>query len=283
MTLAQSLSDASSPVKKTILVTGSTDGIGKATAKALAKQGHRVLVHGRDAGKGRAALAEIGKEAESGDLDLFTADLSSIDGIRGFASDVGDRYERLDVLLNNAGVYMADRVLTKDGLETTFSVNLLAPFLLSHLLVPLLEAGAPARIVNVASSAHFDAKNIEWDNLQGEKKYDGWGAYAQSKLGVVLFTTSLARMLDPGRVTANCLHPGVICTKLLHSAFPVYPCESPEAGARTPVYLATSPRVLGVTGKYFDEMKEARPSRITRDRETQDRLWEYLVRAAGMR
>ncbi|HVP25768.1 MAG TPA: SDR family oxidoreductase [Methanomicrobiales archaeon] len=283
MTLTQPLSDATPPVKKTILVTGSTDGIGKATAKALARQGHRVLVHGRDTGKGRAALAEIGKEAGSGDLDLFTADLSTIDGIRGFATDLGERYERLDVLLNNAGVYMADRVLTKDGLETTFAVNLLAPFLLSHLLVPLLEAGAPARIVNVASSAHFDAGNMEWDNLQGEKHYDGWGAYAQSKLGVVLFTTSLARRLEPGRMTANCLHPGVICTKLLRSAFPVYPCESPEAGARTPVYLSTSPRVSGVTGKYFDEMKEARPSRISRDRETQDRLWEYLVKTAGLR
>jgi NAD(P)-dependent dehydrogenase (short-subunit alcohol dehydrogenase family) len=283
VTLVHSLADSSVRVTKTILVTGSTDGIGKATAKALARQGHRVLVHGRDPAKGRAALAEIRKEAGGDDPDLFIADLSSMEGIRALGAGVEDRYDRLDVLLNNAGVYMADRVLTKDGLETTFAVNLLAPFLLSQLLVPLLKAGAPARIVNVASSAHFDAKDMEWDNVQGERHYDGWGAYARSKLGVVLFTTSLARRLDPGRVTANCLHPGVVCTKLLRSAFPVYPCESPEAGARTPVYLATSPRVSGVTGKYFDEMKEARPSRITRDRETQDRLWEYLVRAAGMR
>jgi NAD(P)-dependent dehydrogenase (short-subunit alcohol dehydrogenase family) len=281
MTLVHSVADASLPVTRTILVTGSTDGIGKATAVALARQGHRVLVHGRDREKGRAVLAEIRREAENPDLDLFTADLSSLEGIRGLAGDVGDRYERLGVLINNAGVYMPGRVLTGDGLETTFAVNLLAPFLLSRLLLPLLSSGAPARIVNVASSAHFDAEGMDWDNLQGERQYDPWGAYAQSKLGVVLFTYTLARRTAPGQVTVNCLHPGVICTKLLHSAFPVYPCEPPEAGARTPVYLATSPRVSGITGKYFDELREARSSRISHDPEAQDRIWSYLEGVAG--
>lgn len=282
MTLSHTLSGTSPFRRKTILVTGSTDGIGKATALALARLGHRVIVHGRDPEKGRAVLGEIRRETGSPDLSLFTADLSTLKGIRGLAGEIGDRYDRLDVLINNAGVYQPERVLTPDGLETTFAVNLLAPFLLSHHLLPPLETAAPARVVNVASGAHFDAREMEWENLQGEREYDAWGAYARSKLGVVLMTCALARRLDPGRVTVNCLHPGVICTKLLFSAFPSYPCDPPEAGARTPVYLATSPGVTGVTGKYFDGMKEARSSRITHDRGVQDRLMEVLWKITGI-
>ncbi|MDD1666397.1 MAG: SDR family NAD(P)-dependent oxidoreductase, partial [Methanomicrobiales archaeon] len=120
-----------------------------------------------------------------------------------------------------------------------------------------------------------------WENLQGEREYEGWNAYSQSKLGVVLMTAAFARRTDPRKVTVNCLHPGVICTKLLRSAFPVYPCDPPEAGARTPVYLATSPEVAGVTGKYFDGMREARTSPAARDRGAQDRLWEELGRITG--
>ncbi|MDD1669205.1 MAG: SDR family oxidoreductase [Methanomicrobiales archaeon] len=282
MTLVHSLADSSLHVTKIILVTGSTDGIGKATARTLAGQGHRVLLHGRNPGKGRAVLDEIRKETGGADLELFIADLSSFGGVWNLVDQVGDRYERLDVLINNAGVYMPSRVVTGDGLEMTFAVNLLAPFLLSHLLMPLLETGAPARIVNVASGAHFDVRTLDWDNLQCEKEYDAWGAYAQSKLGVVLITYALARRLDPGKVTVNCLHPGVICTKLLFSAFPGYPCEPPEAGARTSVYLATSPRVAGVTGKYFEGMKEARSSDITHDRDIEERLWGYLEKVADL-
>jgi NAD(P)-dependent dehydrogenase (short-subunit alcohol dehydrogenase family) len=283
MTLSHPLAGSLSSEKRTILVTGSTDGIGKATALALARQGHRILVHGRDPEKGRAVLQEIRRVGAEASPDLFTADLSTLSGIRGLAGEVGDRYGRLDVLVNNAGVHMPERVLTGDGLEMTFAVNLLAPFLLAHLLLGLLGEGAPARIVNVASSAHFDAPGMDWDDLQGGRHYEAWQAYARSKLGVVLFTYALARRLDPGQVTANCLHPGVICTKLLYSAFPDYPCESPEAGARTPVYLATSPQVSGVTGRYFDGLREARSSRISRDREAQERLWEHLERIAGLR
>jgi len=281
MTLSHSLAGSPAAAPRTILVTGSTDGIGKATAKALARQGHRVLLHGRDREKGRAVLGEFASEGST-EPDLFTADLSTLPGVRALAREVSDRYERLDVLLNNAGIYLGERVLTADGFETTLAVNLVAPFLLSHLLLPVLSAAAPARIVNVASSAHFDAPGIDWENLQGEREYDGWGAYARSKLGVVLFTAGFARELDPGEITVNCLHPGVICTKLLRSAFPVYPCDTPEAGSRTSVYLATSPRVDGVTGKYFDGMREARPSAASRDRKTQDRLIAWLGKAAGL-
>jgi NAD(P)-dependent dehydrogenase (short-subunit alcohol dehydrogenase family) len=283
MTLSQSAAGISGHAAATILVTGSTDGIGKATAKALARQGHRVLVHGRDPGKGRAVLGEIGKEAGGAAPDLFIADLSSLESVRALAAEITDRYERLAVLINNAGVYMPERVLTTDGLEMTFAVNVVAPFLLSRLLMPLLEAAAPARIVNVASGAHFDAEGVDWENLQGGGRYDGWGAYARSKLGMVLFTCALARRLDSGRVTVNCLHPGVICTKLHRAASPASPCDPPETGARTPVFLATSPRVSGVTGRYFDEMREARSSGISRDRKAQDRLWEYLEEVTGLR
>ena len=281
MTLVHSLSDPPARPGLTILVTGSTDGIGRATALALARMGHRVLVHGRDPAKGRAALAEV-RRAGSPEPGLFTADLSTREGVRGLAAGVADGHDRLDVLVNNAGVYRAERVLTADGLEMTFAVNLLAPFLLSHLLLPLLSAAAPARIANVASSAHFDAARMNWEDLQGEQRYDAWGAYAQSKLGVVLMTASFARRVDPGEVTVNCLHPGVICTKLLSSAFPSYPCESPEAGARTSVYLATSPEVAGTTGKYFDGMQEARPSRISRDQDARERLWGVLGKLGGI-
>ena len=282
MTLVHSLAEASLPVARTILVTGSTDGIGKATAKALARQGHRVLIHGRDREKGRAVLREIREEADGTTLDLFTADLSTLGGVRGLADQVGDRYDSLDVLINNAGVYMPERVLTGDRLETTFAVNLMTPFLLSHLLMPLLKEGAPARVVNVASSAHFDANTMDWDNLQSEKQYQGWDAYSRSKLGVVLFTYALARKIDSGQVTVNCLHPGVICTKLLYSAFPDYPCEPPEAGARTSVYLATSPVVAGVTGKYFEGMKVTRSSAISHNRDLQERLWGYLRKVSDL-
>ena len=282
MTLSHSLSGGAPFTRRTILVTGSTDGIGKATALALARLGHQVLVHGRDPGRGEAVLRMIRRETGGTHPDLFTADLSTLEGVRGLAGAVTDRYDQLDVLVNNAGVYLPERVLTADGLETTFAVNLLAPFLLSNLLLQALRTAAPARIVNVASGAHFDARRMDWENLGTGQEYDGWGAYARSKLGVVLMTFASARRLDPAQVTVNCLHPGVICTKLLHAAFPSYPCEPPEAGARTSVYLATSPEVAGVTGKYFDGMREARPSRAAHDREAQERLMELLGRISGV-
>lgn len=260
----------------TILVTGSTDGIGKATAMALAREGHRVLVHGRNKEKGEAVVEAIRGQAGKTDPDLFLADLSSFRQIRGLAAHVLARYPRLDVLINNAGVYMPERVESEDGIEMTLAVNLVAPFLLTRLIRAGLGAAAPARVVNLASSAHFDVDRVDWDDLQAERHYDPWQQYALSKLGVVHFTAALAGRLDPGMVTVNCLHPGVTCTKLLYSAFPDYPCEPPDAGARTPVYLATSLEVAGVTGKYFDGMRGARTSRLARDREVRERFCVFL-------
>jgi len=278
---ANRAADTKSRKPLTVLVTGSTDGIGRATVTALARQGHCVLIHGRDPEKGRRVVEVIRRDTGSTFLEFFTADLASRRQVRSLAAAVQSRFTRLDVLINNAGVYMPERVMTDEGFEMTFAVNLLAPFLLSRLLLPSLEAAAPARVVNVASIAHFDAEELDWDNLQGERHYDAWQAYALSKLGVILFTDALAERLDPAKVTVNCLHPGVICTKLLYSAFPDYPCDPPETGALTPVYLATSPEVASVTGKYFDGMKEARTSRIAHNNEVRDRFWMMMESLAA--
>jgi NAD(P)-dependent dehydrogenase (short-subunit alcohol dehydrogenase family) len=207
---------------RTVLVTGSTDGIGKATALGLARMGAEVLLHGRDPEKGREVREEIARKTGSDQLDLFIADLSSQRQVRRLAAEVVERHERLHVLINNAGTFQAEHRLTEDGLETTFAVNYLAPFLLTHELLGLLEESSPSRIINVASIAHWDTK-VDWNNLQGERLYDGHQAYALSKLGIVLFTYDLAERLKGSAVTANCLHPGVIKTKLLRSGFGNYP------------------------------------------------------------
>ncbi|HOI58000.1 MULTISPECIES: SDR family NAD(P)-dependent oxidoreductase [unclassified Methanoculleus] len=203
--------------EQTILVTGSTDGIGKATARALLSQGHRVLLHGRNLGKGRAVLAELEAATGSDRLSLFVADLSVQERVRDLAREVGRAVDRLDVLVNNAGVFMPEREVLPGGIEMTFAVNYLAPFLLTHELLPLLERSVPARIVNVASIAHRSAQAPDLANAPGFEDYDGYKAYAVSKLGIVAFTTRLARTLEGTGVTANSLHPGVIDTRLLRA------------------------------------------------------------------
>jgi NAD(P)-dependent dehydrogenase (short-subunit alcohol dehydrogenase family) len=218
---------------RTVLVTGSTDGIGKATALGLARMGAKVLLHGRDPEKGRRVHEEIARTTGIDQLDLFIADLASQRQVRRLAAEVVERHERLHVLINNAGTFEVERGLTEDGLETTFAVNYLAPFLLTQELLGLLEESSLSRIINGASIAHLNAK-VDWNNLQGERWYDGFQAYALSKLGIVLFTFELAERLKATVVTANCLHPGVIKTKLLRAGFGDYPGSPPEKGARTP-------------------------------------------------
>ncbi len=198
---------------RTVLVTGSTDGIGKATALGLARMGAKVLLHGRDPVKGRRVREEIARTTGSYQLDLFIVDLSSQKQVRKLAAEVVEKHKRLHVLINNAGIFQAERRLTDDGLETTFAVNYLAPFLLTHELLELLDESSPSRIINVASIAHLNAK-VDWNNMQGERWYDGFQTYALSKLGIVLFTFELAERLKASTVTANCLHPGVIKNKL---------------------------------------------------------------------
>ena len=265
-----------------ILITGSTDGIGKATAFALADNGAEVILHGRDPEKGRAVQRELQRSTGGNKPGLIIADYTRQEDIRRMANDVRSRYQRLDVLVNNVGTYQKTRQLTIDGIEMTFGVNYLGPFLLTHLLLPLLKKSVPSRVVTVASSAHEDVQGIDWDNLQGERDYDPWDAYARSKFADVVFTYILARNIEGSGVTANCLHPGVVDTKLLRSAFPGYPAIPPEEGAKTPVYLALSPEVDGVSGSYFDERKPARSSALTHDRKVQERLWKVAEELTGV-
>lgn len=266
---------------RTVLVTGSTDGIGKATALGLARMGAKVLLHGRDPEKGRQVREEIARTTGSDQLDLFIADLSSQKQVRKLAADVVERHEHLHVLINNAGTFQSDRRLTEDGLEATFAVNYLAQFLLTHELLELLEKSSPSRIINVASIAHWDAK-LDWNNLQGERWYDGHQAYALSKLGIILFTYELAERLKGSRTTANCLHPGVIRTKLLRAGFGDYPGGSTEKGARTPIYLAGSPDVERVSGQYFMECRPAKSSQLSYNKDLQKRFWELAETYTGM-
>ncbi|MDK2916590.1 MAG: hypothetical protein PWR25_1147 [Euryarchaeota archaeon] len=258
--------------EQTILVTGSTDGIGKATADALARQGHRVLIHGRDPGKGRSVLAELEAATGSDRLDLFIADLSVQEQVRGLAKEITGAYDRLDVLINNAGVFMPRREVAPGGIEMTFAVNYLAPFLLTHELLPLQKR--PTRIVNVASIAHRSVGSIDWGNLPGFPMYDPYDAYAASKVGVVAFTIRLARALEGTGVTANSLHPGVIDTKLLRAYTHNGDGAPPERGAAVVTHLATSPETGTVNGGYFEEGRWTRPSSLALDARTQERFWE---------
>ncbi|KUG21134.1 MAG: SDR family NAD(P)-dependent oxidoreductase [Methanomicrobiaceae archaeon] len=268
--------------EKTILVTGSTDGIGKATALMLAGQGHRVLVHGRNREKGRAVLTEIRERTAPDRADLLIADLSGQQRIRELAGAVIGEYGRLDVLINNAGVYLPDRTVAPGGIEMTLAVNFLAPFLLTHELLPLLEQSAPARIVNVASIAHRSARRIGWESLRTGRDYHPYDAYAISKLGLIAFTKRLARMLEGGAVTACALHPGVIDTKLLRAFDPYTAGDPPEAGAKAVAYVAVSPDLQGVNGEYFEEGRPVSPSRLSRDPAVQERFWELGMDLLGL-
>ena len=266
---------------KVVLVTGSTDGIGKRTAYSLASKGAIVLLHGRNSLRGENVKEEIHSATGNTSLQFFQAELSSAKDIQKLANQIKESHGRLDVLINNAGTFQQEQRLNDDGLEKTFAVNYLAQFQLTHELLDLLKrsasgnvsGNASSRIVNVASAAHWNASAMDWSNLQGEKRYDGYEAYARSKLAVVLFTYALARRLEGTGVTANCLHPGVIRTKLLRAGFGDYPGDTPENGARTSVYLASSPEVEGISGRYFEKCKPVRSSPISYDLELQERLW----------
>ncbi len=267
--------------EKVVLVTGSTDGIGKQTAMSIAGKGARVLLHGRNSSKGEKVLEEIRRATQSSRLQLFQAELSSAEEIRKMAEEIRESYDRLDVFINNAGTFQQERRLNDDGLETTFAVNYLAQFRLTRELLGLLEESASGRIVNVASAAHWNARTMDWDNLQGEERYDGFAAYAQSKLAVVLFTYALARRMEGTVVSANCLHPGVIKTKLLRAGFGDHPGDTPEKGARTSVYLALSPEVEGMTGLYFERCKPVRSSPVSYNQELQEKLWRISEELTG--
>lgn len=264
--------------EKTILVTGSTDGIGEATVIRLAKLGHRIIIHGRNTDKGEKILNRVNKFTQHNKNSFLVADLSSLEQVNELANKVL-QFERLDVLINNAGVYMNSRELSHDGYEYTFAVNHLAPFSLTLQVLPLLLKSSPSRIINVASMVH--SSDIDFENLQGEKTFSGYDAYARSKLCNILFTYKLAEKLESSEVTVNCLHPGVINTKLLRKAFGGG--SSPSEGAKTPVFLATSSEVEGITGKYFVDRRRTESKPITYDKEAQNILWKKSEQLTGIK
>lgn len=266
------------------MITGANSGIGKATAIGLARMGATVVMVCRDQSKGEAARNEIvqlgGSKKEN--VDLMHADLASLDSVRELARGFMQRYEKLHVLVNNAGLILSKRSVTKDSLETTFEVNYLSHFLLTNLLLGVLKASAPSRIINVSSDSHTGG-HMNFDDLQGEKGYSGGRAYSQSKLAQVLFTYELAERLKGTGVTVNCVHPGAVASNwgrksagALSFALKIFgPFEpSPEKGADTVVYLASSPVVADVTGRYFTKRKQVESSKESHDAAQAQRLWQ---------
>jgi len=260
----------------TMLVSGATDGIGLQTALELARGGAQVLLHGRNQQRGQQAMRFILDAVPGVRLSYYPADFASLRQVRQLADDIRQDHQRLQVLVNNAGTFSKARVLTEDGYELTFAVNHLAPFLLTLLLLDLLKASAPARIVMVASNAHRNLSEVDFDNLQGERTYDGYQAYALSKLGNILFSHALARRLQGSAVSANSLHPGVIDTKLLRMSYNTTG-SSLEEGAQTSVYLAASQQAEGVSGRFFSRMAEKSPSDLAQDVDLQERFWDLSV------
>jgi NAD(P)-dependent dehydrogenase (short-subunit alcohol dehydrogenase family) len=258
--------------RPTFLVTGATDGIGRQTALNLARHGVRVLVHGRSRSRAETAVAELKTASGKADLDAVSGDFSSLTQVRSLAEQILSLADPLDGIVHNAGVYTKSRHLTEDGLETTFQVNHLAAFLLSHLLLDRLVAAPAARIIVVSSVAH-QGGYVDWHNLQGEKVFDGYSAYALSKLANLLFAFELAARLQGTRITVNGLHPGVVSTKLLKAGFHMEGADV-ERGARTSTYLATSPEVAGVSGRYFVDCKPTVCSRFAEDPALRARFWE---------
>jgi NAD(P)-dependent dehydrogenase (short-subunit alcohol dehydrogenase family) len=272
---------------KVCLVTGANSGLGKVTALELARMGAHVVMVCRDRVKGEAALAEIKQATANDNLELMFCDLASQADIRRFADEFKATHDRLDVLVNNAGVYLRKRTVTVNKLEATFAINHLGYFLLTNLLLDLLKQSALSRIVNVSSGAHTSG-HINFDDLQGEKSYSGVKAYCHSKLANILFTRELARRLAGTQVTANCLHPGAVATGIFRSlpkpieAIIKLVTMSPEKGAQTTIYLASSPAVEQVTGKYFVRSAEAQPSTEAQDGEIAHHLWAESARLTGL-
>jgi retinol dehydrogenase 12 len=270
------------------VVTGATSGIGKAAATALARLGATVVLVGRDRGRTEAAAAEIAPVSASPPR-AEVADLASLEQVRGLAGRL-DGLERIDVLINNAGLVLGERRITPDGLEHVFALNHLAPFLLTSLLLPKLTASAPARVVTVTSDAHSAAR-LDLNDPNLEHGWDSWRSYANSKLANILFTRELARRLDGTGVTANCAHPGVVRTGFGRESRPLLKLGiviarpfmlSPERGADTIVYLASSPDVAGQTGGYYVKRQRREPSAAARDDAAARELWELSEKLTGL-
>jgi len=268
--------------EKTVLVTGANSGVGKATALALARMGAHVVMLCKNKERGEAAQKEIISDSGSSNVDLMICDLSEMDSEHAFVNDFLLRYNRLNVLVNNAGGYFDRRIATADGYEYTFAANHLGHFLLTNRLLDLIKHSVPARIINVSSNAH-QTGHIRFDDLMAEKRYMGWRAYSQVKLANILFTYELDRRLTGTGVTANAVHPGFVNTNFANNTYPfIRPlvrlaqcfARSPEKGAETSIYLASSHEVEGISGKYFFDKKERRSNRESYDEGVAKRLWD---------
>jgi NAD(P)-dependent dehydrogenase (short-subunit alcohol dehydrogenase family) len=275
---------------KVCLITGATSGIGAVAAHELARQGATVTIVGRDPHKCQTTVSKIQSETGNPAVTALRADLSSQEEIRQLARQVRERYPHLDVLINNAGGVWMKRQTTVDGLEMTWAVNHLAYFLLTHLLLDLLQASASARIINVSSRAHQRA-NLNFDDLQGQQYYSGWKAYCRSKLANLLFTYELARRLEGTTVTANALHPGFVATGFggnngwlgrLYQALVRWVALTPEQGAQDLVYLASAPEVAMITGKYFVQKRAVASSAASYDQDAARRLWQVSLEQTGL-
>jgi NAD(P)-dependent dehydrogenase (short-subunit alcohol dehydrogenase family) len=263
---------------KIVLITGSSDGIGKQTAVDLANMGAHVIVHGRTSAKTEKTIRNLNSQVSKGKIYGVSGDLSSFDSIHKISRDLHDRFDRIDVLINNAGVFQHERLLSQDGIELTFSVNHLSYYLLTGLLLDLIRRSEYARIVNVASQAH--ARQLDFENLQGEKYYEGYDAYSRSKLCNILFTYFLSEALTGSGVTANVLHPGVIGTKLLHEGFGAGGSQLTE-GSKTSVFLASDPGLNQTSGRYYSNQQAVRSARISYERSVQQELWRVSEMLTG--
>jgi NAD(P)-dependent dehydrogenase (short-subunit alcohol dehydrogenase family) len=277
---------------RSVLITGGNTGLGLETAVALVREGAKVVITSRDAQKGEAARSEI-RDRSGGDVTVMALDLARLTSVREFAARFAGEHERLDVLVNNAGLMLGSRRETVDGYEMTFQVNHLGPFLLTTLLREPLVTGDRARVVTVASAAHSGArKGLDFDDLQSTKRYRSFGVYARSKLANILFTRELARRWDDTGVTANAVHPGFVASRfgrdgdygrLSDIVFPLLRpfAHSPEDGARTQVYVASAPELDGITGGYWVKSAPATPSAAAQDDAAAARLWRVSEQLVG--
>src|SRR5438128_3774005 len=287
-TILQSLDAApnSSMKGRVCVITGANSGIGKATALELAGMGATCVIFARNQQKGETAMSEITKQTGNDSIELLLADLSSLQSVRELAQQFQAKYPKLHVLINNAGLFNQRRHVTPDGYEATFAINYLAPFLLTNLLLPELKSSEPSRIVNVPSVAHYN-RHIDFDDLNMEKTYGGWKAYQQSKLALVLFTHELARKLQGTGVTVNSVHPGTVATNIWSRpmgplgfimAVPKLFMISPERGAETIVYLASSDEAGGLNGEYLEKLNVKKSSDESYDEEIAQRLWDVSTK-----
>lgn len=270
---------------KVILITGSTDGVGKYVARDLAQRGAAILLHGRNEEKGKSVVNEIKNTTGNENITYYNADFSSLREVRGLAEQVMDNHNRLDILINNAGIGDGSdkfkREESEDGYELRFAVNHLSHFLLTLLLEPLLKKSAPSRIIHVSSVGQ---QEIDFDNIMLKEKYDGLRAYMQSKLAQVMFTFEHAKKLNGTGVTVNCLHPSTLMNTNMVFESASFPSTMSrvEDGAEAVEYLAVSPDLEGVTGEYFDKTKKAKANPQAYDKDARRRLWEISEQLAGI-